>query len=368
VTLKRKIRDEDGLRQGRQPQSKLLKVHSEKSIQRRVKEASGDRVDGGPDRVDGDQCLSSTPKSLLSNVELPDLSKIRKYVVRPAPIPPPPKHVQTTSGSFHPLDQNLWVRIFGILDPADLARCMSVCKTWCRWAYDRRLWTSIDLSRHRIQQTHLVGIVRRQPKSLNLSWTNISFRQLRWLIERLPYLRRLQLAGNSWPAVSALCSCCCPLLTLLDIGWVAGVYDTCIRELVSPPRDFRPGLDTSQGRLRRCTELILSGSDITNEALEAIAQNILALERIDLSFCVGIDDDFLRVLSESSSGQTLTDVVLTGCVYMSSVCFRYLGRFPRLRKLCVEACPDIADKDCVAFASAHPNCVVLYKEQVKYVV
>lgn len=32
----------------------------------------------------------------------------------------------------------------------------------------------------------LSGIIRRQPVSLDLSWTNISKKQLSWLINRLP--------------------------------------------------------------------------------------------------------------------------------------------------------------------------------------
>lgn len=32
----------------------------------------------------------------------------------------------------------------------------------------------------------LSGIIRRQPVTLDLSWTNISKKQLSWLINRLP--------------------------------------------------------------------------------------------------------------------------------------------------------------------------------------
>lgn len=52
---------------------------------------------------------------------------------------------------------------------------------------DRRLWTKIDLSRYKsITPLALGGIIRRQPVSLDLSWTNISKKQLAWLINRLP--------------------------------------------------------------------------------------------------------------------------------------------------------------------------------------
>jgi len=302
-----------------------------------------------------------------ASIVLPDMSAVRKYVVRPSPVPPPPRYVQLTTGSNHPLEHHLWVRVFSLLDPPDVVRCMRVCKTWNRWGYDRQLWTSIDLRRRRLRQAHLIGIVRRQPRSLDLSWTNVSYRQLAWLVERLPHLRRLRLAGNSWPAVSALCGCRCPLLTLLDVAWVAVVYDGCVRDLVSPPRDHRPGLDVSQSRLRRCTELVLAGSDITNDALESVARHLPSLERLDLSYCVGIDDNGVQLLSESAASHTLAAIRLTGCVCLTNSCFLYLALLPRLCEVALEGCPEITEKDCVDFMSLHADCTVSWKEHYKQV-
>lgn len=52
---------------------------------------------------------------------------------------------------------------------------------------DKRLWTRIDLKRCKsITPLMLSGIIRRQPITLDLSWTNISKKQLSWLINRLP--------------------------------------------------------------------------------------------------------------------------------------------------------------------------------------
>lgn len=52
---------------------------------------------------------------------------------------------------------------------------------------DKRLWTMIDLNRcTSITPLMLSGIIRRQPVALDLSWTNISKKQLSWLINRLP--------------------------------------------------------------------------------------------------------------------------------------------------------------------------------------
>lgn len=60
-----------------------------------------------------------------------------------------------------------------------------VCVFVCRCC-DKRLWTQIDLSRQRsITPPMLSSIIRRQPVSLNLGYTNISKKQLMWLINRL---------------------------------------------------------------------------------------------------------------------------------------------------------------------------------------
>lgn len=137
---------------------------------------------------------------------------------------------------------------------------------------DKRLWTRIDLNHCKsITPLMLSGIIRRQPVSLDLSWTNISKKQLSWLINRLPGeqwtrdpprvqywglgachltcgplsalpgLRDLVLSGCSWIAVSALCSSSCPLLRTLDVQWVEGLKDAQMRDLLSPPTDNRPG-------------------------------------------------------------------------------------------------------------------------------
>ena len=52
---------------------------------------------------------------------------------------------------------------------------------------DKRLWSRIDLSIKRtVTPQALTGIIKRQPVTLDLSWTNISKKQLNWLVGRLP--------------------------------------------------------------------------------------------------------------------------------------------------------------------------------------
>lgn len=63
------------------------------------------------------------------------------------------------------------------------AGSLSFCYRCC----DKRLWTKIDLSRCKaIVPQALSVIIKRQPVSLDLSWTNISKKQLTWLVNRLP--------------------------------------------------------------------------------------------------------------------------------------------------------------------------------------
>jgi hypothetical protein len=157
--------------QGGMSRAKLLKLRHEKLQLKKAREASGDPDNGDGAEMDtGVYVVPNDMSPQLTSLVMPDMSAVRKYVVRPAPIPPPPKYVTTGDEKNHPLGIDLWVRVFGFLSSGDLARCMSVCKTWNRWGYDRRLWRSIDLSRRRIRQTHLIGIVRRQPRALDLSW------------------------------------------------------------------------------------------------------------------------------------------------------------------------------------------------------
>lgn len=61
---------------------------------------------------------------------------------------------------------------------------------------DKRLWKRISLNRCKsITPLMLSGIIRRQPVALDLSWTNISKKQLSWLINRLPGIKNSVLSS-----------------------------------------------------------------------------------------------------------------------------------------------------------------------------
>ena len=169
---------------------------------------------------------------------------VPKYVIRPAPTHNLPHHHQVHHTQYPDstlLSIREWMTIFAYLSPVELCNVMCVCKAWCQWAMQPSLWPEIKLVWKTIKKACLLGIVRRQPKALNLSWTNINSVRFTWLIARLPQLKRLYFRGNHWTAASALCSASCPLLHELDFSWVQGVKDDCIRDLLPPPVNHRPG-------------------------------------------------------------------------------------------------------------------------------
>ncbi|XP_048468347.1 lysine-specific demethylase 2B-like [Rhincodon typus] len=124
--------------------------------------------------------------SKLSVQSPPKPFQMERHVVRPPPDSPEPDSLPLAGGSKHVMQREVWLAIFRYLSHKDLCICMRVCKTWSKWCCDKRLWTTINLSGCKsITPTMLSGIIRRQPIVLNLSWTNISKKQLSWLINKL---------------------------------------------------------------------------------------------------------------------------------------------------------------------------------------
>ncbi|EDL17580.1 F-box and leucine-rich repeat protein 19, isoform CRA_d [Mus musculus] len=168
--------------------------------------------------------------------------QLERHVVRPPPRSPEPDTLPLAAGSDHPLPRAAWLRVFQHLGPRELCVCMRVCRTWSRWCYDKRLWPRMDLSRRKsLTPPMLSGVVRRQPRALDLSWTGVSKKQLMWLLNRLQGLQELVLSGCSWLSVSALGSAPLPALRLLDLRWIEDVKDSPARELLLPPPDTKPG-------------------------------------------------------------------------------------------------------------------------------
>ncbi|XP_041846241.1 lysine-specific demethylase 2A [Melanotaenia boesemani] len=245
-------------------------------------------------------------------------------------------------------EREVWVSVFRYLSRADLCVCMAVCKNWYKWCLDKRLWARIDLSIKRtVTPQALTGIIKRQPVTLDLSWTNISKKQLNWLVGRLPGLKDLMLAGCSWSSISALCSSGCPLLRSLDLRYADGVKDSQIRDLVTPP-----GCD-NRSQLRSMQCLRLSGLDISDSTLRLVIRHMPHLTKLDLSHCNGLTDHSINLLTAvgSSTRNTLTELNLGGCSKLTDACLKYLRRLSCISLLDLRGCKGVSRKACEAFIS-----------------
>uniref|UniRef100_A0AAR2LIR4 [histone H3]-dimethyl-L-lysine(36) demethylase n=1 Tax=Pygocentrus nattereri TaxID=42514 RepID=A0AAR2LIR4_PYGNA len=263
---------------------------------------------------------------------------------------PPPDRLPLNNGQSHVIGREEWMGVFSHLQHNELCVCMQVCKTWNRWCCDKRLWSRIDLNHCKsITPLMLSGIIRRQPLSLDLSWTNISKKQLSWLINRLPGLRKLQLAGCSWAAVSTLCSSACPPLLKLDLQWVEGLKDQQITDLLSPPSDYRPGQLDCSSKLSNIQELSLAGLDITDHSLRLIIKHLPSLTRLDLSYCSHITDHSINIITAAgtSSRDTLTHINLSGKV--TDLSLMYFKRCGSISSIDLRSCSQVTRQACERF-------------------
>ncbi|XP_074640784.1 lysine-specific demethylase 2B-like isoform X2 [Tubulanus polymorphus] len=317
------------------------------------------------DENDDDDIISSSAVSgkkrngekQIKNVLRPKYPKIvlEKFVVRPAPIPPPPEHVTTINNKKHPLNLSLWMKIFGYLSAVDLCSCLAVCKTWNRWAINRNLWTEIDCSRHRITQLHLIGIVRRQPQKLILHRTNVSYKQLSWLLARLPRLKHLVLSGCSWGGVAALSTPDCPYLESLNLNWVEGVRDESIRDLLTAAPTRRPAVNDNGCRLHKLLSVSVVGTDITDVSLRLIGETLTHIISLDFSYCVQITDEGVEILCKSAAGKSIEHLTLVGCKKLTATCLDHIKHCARLYHVNLKSCRNITKSHLQKFTSAHKS-------------
>uniref|UniRef100_A0A3Q2E5M1 F-box and leucine rich repeat protein 19 n=1 Tax=Cyprinodon variegatus TaxID=28743 RepID=A0A3Q2E5M1_CYPVA len=260
--------------------------------------------------------------------------QMERHLVRPPPACPEPSCLLLDCGSAHIMTRDAWLRVFTYLSQRELCVCMRVCRTWSRWCCDKRLWTQMDLSRQRsITPPMLSGIIRRQPVSLNLGHTNISKKQLMWLINRLPGLLELDVSGCPWTSVSALCQAVCPCLKLLDLSRVEDLKDSHLRELLAPPPD-----ESRAGRFQNMTELRLAGLDLTDAASRLLVRHTPHLTRLDLSHCVNITDQTVRNLTVSPLRESLTHINLAGCVKLTEQSVQLLQCCSALQTVDLRSC------------------------------
>ncbi|XP_029913379.1 F-box/LRR-repeat protein 19 isoform X2 [Myripristis murdjan] len=268
--------------------------------------------------------------------------QMERHLVRPPPACPEPSCLPLDSGSSHIMTRDVWLRVFQYLSQRELCVCMRVCRTWSRWCCDKRLWTQIDLSRQRsITPPMLSGIIRRQPVSLNLGYTNISKKQLMWLINRLQGLLELNVSGCPWSSVSALCQAVCPCLRLLDLSRVEELKDSHLRELLAPPADTRTAHgETRGGRFQNVTELRLAGLDLTDASSRLLVRYVPHLAKLDLSQCANITDQTVHTLTSPISPlrESLTHINLAGCVKVTEQCVPLLRRCASLQTVDLRSC------------------------------
>uniref|UniRef100_A0AAR2JQM2 [histone H3]-dimethyl-L-lysine(36) demethylase n=1 Tax=Pygocentrus nattereri TaxID=42514 RepID=A0AAR2JQM2_PYGNA len=258
-----------------------------------------------------------------------------------------PKSSEQNGASEPGWERLVWVSVFRYLTRTELCVCMAVCKNWYKWGCDKRLWTRISLSRcQSISPQALSGIIKRQPVTLDLSWANISKKQLTWLVNRLPGLKDLVLSGCSWVSISALSSPSCPLLRSLDLRWADGVKDAQIRELLSPPGS------NNRSQLRNMQCLRLCGLDVTEATLRLIIRHMPQLTRLELSHCP-LTDNALNLLTAvgSSTRNTLTHLNLGGCSRLTDHCLPYLQRLSCLSVLDLRGCKGVSRQACENFIS-----------------
>ncbi|CAM4630204.1 unnamed protein product [Leuciscus chuanchicus] len=269
--------------------------------------------------------------------------QMERHLVRPPPACPEPHRLPLASGDTHTLTRDAWLRVFQQLSQRQLCVCMRVCRTWSRWCCDKRLWTQIDLSRQRsITPPMLSSIIRRQPVSLNLGFTNISKKQLMWLINRLQGLLELNVAGCSWSSVSALCQSVCPCLRLLDLSRVEDLKDSHLKELLAPPsNDTRSAHGENRGgRFQNVTELRLAGLEVTDAVSRLLVRYLPHLTKLDLSQCCHITDQTVHTLTSAISPlrESLTHVNLAGCVKVTDQCLPLLRRCVSLQTVDLRSC------------------------------
>lgn len=258
------------------------------------------------------------------------------------------------------LDATLLKIIFRYLPQETLVTCCSVCKVWSNVAVDPDLWKTMNCAEMKLSASLLTAIVRRQPEHLILDWTQIAKRQLAWVIARLPALKNLSLQNCPIQAVLALHTCLCPPLQILDLSFVRGLNDAAIRDILSPPKDSRPGLTDSKTRLRDLKTLRIAGTDVSDVALRYITQSLPHLIHLDVSSCQRITDAGVAQIGTSPTAiANLVELNLSGCRLVSELSLDHLSKCDQLVWLDLRHVPQVSTQAVIKFAakSKHDLCV-----------
>lgn len=294
----------------------------------------------------------NTLRTQLAHQIVNSTNKVLKkplYVVRPS-------NVATGATASHTgnyaLDPTCMLAVFRYLPPESLVNSSMVCKTWSTLSVDPTLWRRMNCSHHRLSASLLTAIVRRQPEHLILDWTTLAKRQLTWVVARIPALKNLSIQGTPISAVLGLHTCTCPPLQKLDMSFVRGLNDSAIRDILSPPKDSRPGLTDSKSRLRNLKMLKVAGTDITDVALRYITQGVPSLIHLDLSSCQRITDAGVAQIGTCTSAiNTLVELDLSSCKLVTESCLEYLTKCEALTWLDLRHVPQVSTQAVIKFAA-----------------
>ncbi|XP_018428469.1 PREDICTED: F-box/LRR-repeat protein 19 [Nanorana parkeri] len=273
-------------------------------------------------------------RPLVPSPPKPPPLQLERHVVRPPPHSPEPDSLPLDSGMDHVMQRGVWLSVFRHLGQKELCVCMRVCRTWNRWCCDRRLWTSIDLSRRKSITPPMLSGMEIEGRGLIISLCSFSSFSLLGLKELL-------LAGCTWSAVSSLCTASFPCLSLLDLGWVQGMKTSHLRELLSPPTtDCKTVVSDPRGRLPSLSDLRLCGLDMGDSALRLLLRHTPRLNRLDLSHCVQISDHGIHILTAVTSPlrDSLTHLNLTGCLRLTDQSLAFFKRCPHLQLVDLRSC------------------------------
>lgn len=270
----------------------------------------------------------------------------------PSSLPTSVLSPSTSIASNYALDATIILAVFRYLPQETLVTCSMVCKIWSTLSTDPQLWKRMNCANHKLCASLLTAIVRRQPEHLVLDWTTIARRQLVWMIGRIPALKHLSLQGTPLSAILGLHTCLCPPLQVLDLSFVRGLNDAAIRDILSPPKDSRPGLADSKSRLRQLKQLKLAGTDISDVALRYITQGVPSLVHLDLSSCQRVTDAGVAQIGTCSSAiNTLIELDLSSCKLVTESCLEYLSRCEALTWLDLRHVPQVSTQAVIKFAA-----------------
>ncbi|XP_076818883.1 lysine-specific demethylase 2A-like [Clavelina lepadiformis] len=338
-------RDETSSKPGRRGKRKL----SGNEVETAVKMIKPEEVH--EESEDESPChRSQLPAVVISRVSTGDLMK---YAVRPAVVSindncssDPQRHEKLG------LDRRGWMMVFRYLNHKDLFQCMTVCKDFLKWCTSPVLWRNIDLTGKRVTSATLQCLVRRTPTSLNLSQTNISYKQLLWLLERSPSLRELFLIRCSWSSVSALHTASCPPIRVLDLSWTAGFTDSHLKNLLSVPTDTRPGQEVSHTRLQFCHELSVAGTDISDAGLKLVSSCLPHLKTINISFCMITTEGLSDFIEQNNATTTsMSCIIAQHCPLMRNNALLFCTKLEKVKELDFRGCKNISEEACQELVS-----------------